>query len=140
MKIIDPILTCQELEVDLKIEGSYVMYTHIKTPVFTSNRCSFEAVHTLDEGENVNVSLSTSEGLEDVEAAEKARIGKDVLAKTKFAYSKYEGCQDGVVLTTVVCVDPAGSLPDFIKLQIAKQNSEGAERMVKHLLKKLKGV
>ena len=140
MKVLDPILTCHPLnDVDLQTEDAYAMYQHIKTPAFVANRCGFVAVHTVDSGggttEEKLITLSTSEGMQEVAESEFVRVGKDVLSNTKIAYSKVEGCEGGVLLTSVVCVDPAGSLPDFVKIQIAKQNSEGAERMVKHLMK-----
>ena len=42
-------------------------------------------------------------------------------------------------MTVIVCVDVAGSLPDFVKKQISKSNSQITIKMIKELQKK-KGI
>lgn len=62
---------------------------------------------------------------------------KDVLSHTILTYNKMEPCEDGsgCRVSAVLCVDPAGSLPDFVKNKIAAQNSNTAENMVKYIRK-----
>ena len=64
-------------------------------------------------------------------------IGKDVLSQTVVGYNKIEPIEDGsgVRVSSVICVDPAGSLPDFVKTKIASQNANSTENTVKHLQK-----
>ena len=75
-----------------------------------------------------------------MKAIEQANVqlqGKDVLSHTVLTFNKSEPCEDGsgCRITAVLCVDPAGSLPDFVKTKIAVSNSNTAENMVKHLRK-----
>ena len=62
-------------------------------------------------------------------------IGKDVLVNTTLTYHKLEQTESGVNITAVLCIDPAGSLPTFIKRSIAADNSKVTEAMVKHIRK-----
>ena len=137
MHILDPIITCRRLEDDLGAEGCYAIYQHIKTPMIVSNRCCFMAVYNIDTPNGGFIALSTSKGMKPIEQANVALQAKDVLSHTVVTYNKFEACEDGsgVRVTAVLCVDPAGSLPDFIKTKIATQNSNTADNMVKHLRK-----
>ena len=67
--------------------------------------------------------------------------GKDVLSHTLLTYNKIEPLEDGsgCRFSAVLCVDPSGSLPDFVKNKIAEQNANTAEKMVKHMQKQ-KGI
>ena len=64
-----------------------------------------------------------------------------MLSHTLVTYNKIEQLEDGsgCRVSAVLCVDPAGSLPDFVKNKIAAQNANTAENLVKHLQKK-KGI
>ena len=139
MHILDDILNCRPLDDNLGCEGCYAMYQHIKTPIMVSNRCCLLAVYNIElpNGGGI-IHLSTSKGMKAIEQASTATlIGKDVLSHTILTYSKIVPCEDGsgCMITSVLCVDPAGSLPDFVKNKIAAQNSGTSENMVKHLRK-----
>lgn len=138
MKILDPILTCRKMDDQPSGEGHYIMYQHVKTPMVVSNRCVFNTVYDIEMLENGGyIHLTTSKGNKAIEAANTALIGKDVLSNSFMTYNKVEPIVDGtgVTITSVMCVDPAGALPDFIKAKIATQNSDTTEKMVKHLRK-----
>ena len=102
-----------------------------------SNRCCFLAVYNIENPDGSIIHLTTSKGNKAIEAANTELIAKDVLSHTTLTYLKVEPCEDGsgCRLTAVLCVDPAGSLPDMIKKQIATSNSKTTENMVKHLRK-----
>jgi len=136
MHILDPILTCRKMEDDMGCDRAYAMYQHIKTPLMVSNRCCFLCVYNIETPTGALISLSTSKGMKAIEQANVVLQGKDVLSNTILTYNKMEPCEDGVRVSAVLCVDPAGSLPDFVKNKIAAQNSNTAENMVKHLRKK----
>ena len=97
------------------------MYQHIKTPIMVSNRCCFLAVYTIDTPDGGVIHLTTSKGNKTIEQANLPLIGKDVLSHTTLTYNKFEPNADGsgCRITAVLCVDPAGSLPDFVKNKIA---------------------
>ena len=44
IKIVDKNVTARKLENDLGVDGSFVMYQHIKTPIVISNRCVFSSI------------------------------------------------------------------------------------------------
>ncbi len=115
------------------------MYQHIKTPMVVSNRCCFMCVYSyeLPNGGGL-IHMSTSKGMKSIEQANTALIGKDVLSHTIVTYTKVVPCEDGsgCMVTSVLCVDAAGSLPDFVKAKIAASNSESTANMVKHLRNK----
>lgn len=82
------------------------------------------------------IQLSTSKGMEQVIEANAALKGKDVLSNTIFSYMKFEPkAAGGVTITAIICVDPAGSLPDFVKEKIAAANSDTTIKMIAHLRK-----
>ena len=119
------------------MDGCYAMYQHIKTPMIVSNRCTFVAVYNIDLPNGGMISLSTSKGMKAIEQANVALQKKDVLSHTVLTYNKAETCEDGsgCRVTSVLCVDPAGSLPGMIKNKIAKANSNTADNMVNYMRK-----
>ena len=60
-------------------------------------------------------------------------VKKDVISENKIAAQMSKPVEGGVFLVEVICVDPAGSLPQMLKNQIAKSNSAGLKKMVHHL-------
>ena len=65
--------------------------------------------------------MTTSKGNKAIEQANVPLIGKDVLSHTTLTYTKVEPLANGTGcrVTSVLCVDAAGALPDFIKNKIA---------------------
>ena len=120
MSVLDSILTCRKLDDDMG-ENCYAMYQHIKTPIMVSNRCCFNAVYNHKVDENTLIHITTSKGMRAIEEKPEniTLRGKDVLSHTTVTYNKIEACDGGVRITSVLCVDPAGSLPDFVKNKIA---------------------
>ena len=65
------------------------------------------------------VSMSSSEGMEEIQKANEELQGKDLLSHAVLTYQKFEPLEDGrdgVRISTVinVDVDPTGWLPDFV--------------------------
>ena len=80
-----------------------------------------------------------SKGTEKVAEANAKLIEKGaVLSETKMAVQTWKPVDGGVKITEVICVDPAGALPQMIKDKIAKSNSAGLKKMVHHLQTKKK--
>ena len=118
--ILDSILTCRKLN-DLIGDNVYLMYQHIKTAIMVSNRCCLLAVYSIDTPDGGFIHMTTSKGNKAIEQANLPLLGKDVLSHTTLTYSKFEPIADGsgCRITAVLCVDPAGSLPYFVKNKIA---------------------
>ena len=135
MKLLDKNITAEILDVDMG-EGM-AMYQHIKTPMVVSNRCVFSANFCIDLEGGGMIQISTSKGMEKIIEQSAAKIGKDVLSNTIFSYIKFEPkATGGVTITAIICVDPAGSIPDFVKDKIAAANSDTTIKMIAHLRKK----
>ena len=134
VKLLDPILTCRKLDDNLG-GNSYAMYQHVKTPMIVSNRCNFLGVHQIELENGGYIHLSTSKGMQQIEQANTTLIGKDVLGHCLMTYAKFEPCEDGIKVTACYAIDPAGSLPDFIKNKIATENTKAPEKMIAHLRK-----
>ena len=136
MAILHPKLTTLRLE-DCDDDG-YVLFYRIKTPYFTSDRCSFVTVYDLIilAGGGV-IALTTSKGNKEIEGKNKSLIGRDVICDTVFTYNKIEPLADGsgCQITAVLCIDLAGSLPSLVKDKIAAQNSNTTKKMVRKLKK-----
>ena len=54
----------------------------------------------------------------------------DVMSETKIAVLRYAPVEGGLRIDEVICVDPKGFLPQFVKDLIARNNSDSLRRMV----------
>ena len=143
---VDDIQTCRILE-DVQIgpqpEGTtaFVAYLHITTPMMVSNRASIGVVYLIDGPDGSHIQVTTTRGCESIVEANQALIGEDVVSNTPVSYMKLTNCADGsgVMVEQIVCVDPAGDLPDWVKKQIAKSNSDMLEKAV-DLMRSRKGL
>ena len=59
-----------------------------------------------------------------------------VVSLTKIAVLMVKPVDGGVKITSAVCADAAGSLPQMIKDSAAKGYPEGLKKMIHHLQKK----
>ena len=67
----------------------------------------------------------SSKGNEALVAANKALIGKNVVANVIIQFFKYIPYEEGFDIVSVCCADTAGSIPDFIKNREAMKNANG---------------
>ena len=135
--ILDSIINCRKMEDAMGCDNCFCMYQHIKTPMMVSNRCCFLSIYNIELPGGGFINLGTSKGNKAIEQANVALQGKDVLSHCVLTYNKVEPLEDGsgCRFSSVICVDTAGSLPDFVKNKIASANSATSENMVKHLRK-----
>ena len=78
--------------------------------------------------------INSSHGNEDLITKYKEKIGKDVVANQIIGSVKIAPIADGVEITNVVCSDPGGLIPDFVKKTIAKRQTNNARFLVDYLL------
>ena len=77
------------------------------------------------------VRISTSKGTQKIAEKHASLVKKgDVISETKIAVTRIKPVDDGVHFQEAVCVDPAGSLPQFVKDFIAKGNSSGLKKLI----------
>ena len=79
-----------------------------------SNRSNINIEYKI-ENDGSFIYLQSSKGNEALVAANKAAIGKNVVATTIIAYLKFTPYEGGFDITSVDCSDPAGSIPDALK-------------------------
>ena len=137
MSKLDDIITGKRLD---DHDGLPLIYQHVKTPMMVSNRVSLFSVYEWEE-DGAYCQLSTSRGNEKYAEEHPDLVGKNVLCDVLVTYVKFSPKADGsgVDCVAVICVDPAGSLPDFVKNQIAKSNGDNTVKLVKRLQKE-KGI
>ena len=115
-------------------EDFYVIYQHIKTPVVVSNRCAINTIYQIDQEDGGFLHFTTSKGTGQIASDNAALIGKDVLSNCVLTYTKVEKVSEGRIRATqVICVDPAGDIPQWMKKKIAKSNADGMANTIKHL-------
>ena len=134
---VDKIITGRQLE---DFEGFPMLYQHVKTPMMVSNRCTIFSQYDWADGDSW-ISLGSSAGNQQYAKDHPELIGKDVLCTLYFGYNKFTPSADGsgVDIEEAICVDTAGTLPDFVKTMIAKSNSEITIKSIKHM-QKAKGI
>ena len=59
--------------------------------------------------------MYSSKGCEHLVAPNAKLIGKNVVARNIILYESYQPFEGGMDITCITCVDPSGSLPQFMK-------------------------
>ena len=95
-------------------EGHNIMHNLAKLSWPLSNRSSIVCQYIF-EHDGTFTFITSSKGNEHLVEANKARIGKDVVANAIINYSKYTPYEHGFDIVSVSCADPAGSVPDVLK-------------------------
>ena len=95
-------------------------HIHMKMPMLISNRSILTTFyHQVNESENTEIVVHSSQGNEFMVRDEKHNIGKDVIANMIITFTKGVFYETGTELTQVLSLDVAGKIPDFIKRKIA---------------------
>ena len=94
--------------------GSKIFHTVAKLPFPMSNRSTVTRSIRFEEGGVLTV-LGSSRGCEAHVAACQKEIGKNVLANLILSFARYTPYEGGIDIVTMLCSDPAGSIPDAMK-------------------------
>lgn len=120
-------------------EGAILVYCHSKSGMFLiSDRCCFETLYDAVETPTGGlVHVTSSKGNKRIDEANEALIGRDVLMEDIFNYHRIDPCPygKGVNVSSVICVDPCGGLPNFVKSQLASECAKSVEITIAYLRK-----
>lgn len=103
-------------------EGHNVFHILSKPPFPLSKRSTIAVQYMRNDDESFNAMIS-SKGTEALVKENAKLIGKNVLARTIINFERYIPFEGGYDIVTVVCTDPAGSIPDFLKKKKADKDA-----------------
>ena len=111
-------------------DGHKVVLMKMKMPMMITNRSIVSCFYEHQREDGWKVLLHSSQGNDHIVAANKSAIGKDVVADmviTYYAWRPYEG---GLEIWHINKMNPAGSIPDFLKNKMAKRMANGVLNLV----------
>ena len=100
-------------------EGCKVFHIQMKMPMMISNRSIITVFYEHEDDRGYKIVAHSSQGSEQIVAAHRAEIGKDVLANMIVTYLAAKPYDGGYELNQVVSMDIAGMIPGFVKTKIA---------------------
>ena len=113
--------------------GSKIFHSVAKLPFPMSNRSTVTRSIRTEEGGVLTV-VGSSKGCESHVAACQKDIGKNVLATLIISFARYTPYEGGIDIVTVMCSDPAGSIPDAMKNKQAARNAQQPVNMANFML------
>ena len=116
------------------VDGNRVLHQQIKMPIMMSNRSVINMLHLIEKDDGTVIFLNTSQGNEDLIEKYKDKIGKDVVALNYFNYTVLKPIEGGMDITIATCLDPMGSIPDFLKKQGASRMIGNGEKMIHFMM------
>ena len=114
-------------------EGHKVVLLKMKMPLVISNRSIVTCFYEIEKEDGTKIIMHSSRGNEEIVAANAAKIGKDVVGNMAITYMSWKPYEGGIELQNIVMMDPAGSIPDFLKKKMAKRMANGLDILVKYL-------
>ena len=119
---LNPKLTRIELPDD---EGHKVVLLKMKMPMVISNRSIVTTFYEHTKEDGTKLIFHSSRGNEEIAAANADKIGKDVVGNNVITHMSFKPYEGGIELQQCVQMDPAGSIPSFIKNKMAKRMANG---------------
>lgn len=129
-------LTLDKLE---DVDGVPTYHMKAKAPsMLVSDRSTINSYYfDIDLGDGSQTMINSSLGNEALEVQYKKEIKKNVVAKSHigmFSVKEIEGGDGLLEIRQMVCLDPSGMIPDFIKNKIAKRLKDQTEYVVRYLV------
>ena len=106
-----------------QVETYSIYHNLAKVPFPLTNRSTVSCEY-IKETDGTFVYVVSSKGCEPFIQKHAKIIGKNVIGRGILIYEKYTPYEGGYDITTVTCVDPAGSIPGFLKDFVAKKHAE----------------
>ena len=119
------------------VDGVPTYHMIAKAPsMLVSDRSTINSYYfDVDLGDGSHTMINSSLGNEALEVAYKKQIKKNVVAKSHIGMFSVKELGDGEMeIRQMVCLDPAGMIPDFIKNKIAKRLKDQTEFVVRYLV------
>ena len=115
-------------------QGHNIYHNLAKVPWPVTNRSTLACEYIREENGTYTY-MATSKGCEHMVESQAKLIGKNVLALQIVLWEHYKPCEDGLEITCVTCVDPAGSLPNFLKNHQADHHADAPKDIANFLQK-----
>ena len=106
-----------------EVEGCPVFHAEASLPWPMSNRSTIFTQYRTEADGGLCV-ISSSKGNEALVTAHAKAIGKNVVATQHINAAFFKPVDGGFEVTTVMCADPAGSIPDAMKNKQAARNAQ----------------
>ena len=127
---VNPKLTRIELPDD---EGHKVRLLKMKMPMMITNRSTLTTFYRQEKEDGTKLLFHSSKGNENLIAANADQIGSDVSTNNVLTYMAWKPYEGGMDLTHIVKMDPAGSIPDFIKKKAAARLANSLQIIVNYV-------
>ena len=105
----------------------------MQMPVMISNRSIVTCFYDAEKEDGTKIKMHSSRGNDEIARANAAKIGKDVIGNMGITYMSWKPYEGGIELQNLVEMDPAGSIPGFIKTKMAKRMANGLLVLVDYL-------
>ena len=103
-------------------ESFPVYHTIAELPWPMSNRSTISVTYRTENSGILTV-VSSSRGTEDLAKKHAGAVGKNVLANLIIQFARFIPVDGGMDIVTVICADPAGSIPDGMKTKQAGKHA-----------------
>ena len=104
-------------------------------PIMISNRIMFPCLYHIQRENGDFISIQSAKGNEYYYHKHAKVIGKDEVCNYIISMTKMSPLEDGsgVDVGQIICVDPQGMIPDFVKAKVAKAQAMNAFHMIEYL-------
>ena len=98
-----------------------------------SNRSIVTCYYEAQKEDGTRIIMNSSQGNEEIQAANADKIGKDVVANITLNYVSMKAYDGGFELCQINQSDPNGSIPGFMKTKMAKNKAKMLLNLVNYL-------
>ena len=105
----------------------------MKMPVLISNRSIITCFYEGEREDGWRYLCHSSQGNDHIVQANRSAIGKDVVGNNMLTYFQWRPYDGGIEIWHASKMDPAGSIPDFVKKKMAKRFSNAVQILVNYL-------
>ena len=102
-------------------------------PMLISNRSTLTTFYNHTKEDGTQVIFHSSQGNEELIAANAGQIGSDVITNNVITYMSWKPYEGGMELTHVVQMDPNGMIPAFIKNKAATRMANTLQVIVNYV-------
>ena len=114
-------------------DGHVVRLLKMKMPMMITNRATMTVFYRKELEDGTKLIFHSSKGNEELVAANSGQIGGDVVTNNVLTYMAWKPYDGGMELTHIIKMDPAGSIPGFIKNKAAARMTNSLQFIVNYV-------
>ena len=114
-------------------DGHKMVLIKMQTPFMITNRSIVTCIYESETADGFKVLTHSSQGNEEIVAAQASEIGSDVVANDEITQHRWKAFDGGLEVWLVSKMDPAGSLPGFLKNKLAARKVNSLAYLVEFL-------